>query len=95
MTILLSKEGERKRSQLLHKSKKRRLRQYLCLDKAYKSTREEQELIQRGDMYTYTNQEKKKGQQDKDKTKAISNYQNIFQKDGLYIERTNSWHNRF
>ena len=33
-------------------------RQHLCLDKGYKSSQEEQELIKRGYMLAHTNQEK-------------------------------------
>ena len=46
-----------------HKSKlgtKRRPSQYLCLDKAYISEQEEQELIKRGYGTTHTNQEEEK-----------------------------------
>ena len=40
--------------------RRRRRLQHLCLDKAYNSEQEEQELIKRGYMYTYSSKEKKR-----------------------------------
>ena len=39
---------------------RRRRLQHLCLDKGYKSTEEEQELIKRGYILAHTNQEEEK-----------------------------------
>jgi hypothetical protein len=93
----------RRRRRLLpsHKSKlgTRRRQQHLCLDKAYISEQEEQELIKRGYvLHIPIKKKKKKGGDevdDEDKTKeAIPNRKKHSPKRWV-VERTNSWHNRF
>ena len=84
---MFSKEGEDDHHYCIN-LKKRNLRQHLCLDKGYKSAQEEQELIKRG-YVLHIPIKKKKGQQDKDKTKVISNYKKYSAKRWV-VERTNS-----
>lgn len=97
------KRRRRRRRRLLpsHKSKlgTRRRQQHLCLDKAYISEQEEQELIKRGYvLHIPIKKKKKKGGDevdDEDKTKeAIPNRKKHSPKRWV-VERTNSWHNRF
>jgi hypothetical protein len=79
----------------LHKSKlgTRKRLQHLCLDKAYISEQEEQELIKRG--YVLHIPIKKKGEKDDDqKPNAVPNRKKYSPKRWV-LERTNSWHNRF
>jgi putative transposase len=71
----------------------RRKLQHLCLDKAYNSEPEEQELIKR-DYVLHIPYKRKKGQEHKEKTKAISHRKKHSPKRWV-VERTNSWHNRF
>ena len=82
------------------RSERRRIRrQHLCLDKAYISEQEEQELIKRGYvLHIPIKKEKKRKEERKMMNKNQKRSQivkNILQRDGLYMERTNSWHNRF
>ena len=90
----------RRRRQLpSHRSKLRTRRrlQHLCLDKAYISEQEEQELIKRGYVLHIPIKEKKKGEEEVDeeeKTTAIPNRKKYSPKRWV-VERTNSWHNRF
>ena len=84
-----------------HRSKlrtRRRLRQHLCLDKAYISEQEEQELIKRGYvLHIPIKKKKKKGGDEvdeEDKTKDKPNRKKHSPKRWV-VERTNSWHNRF
>jgi hypothetical protein len=56
----------------------RRRLQHLCLDKAYNSESEEQELINRGYVLHMPYKKKKGEEVDEEKTKAIS-----YRKDGL------------
>jgi hypothetical protein len=56
----------------------RRILQHLCLDKAYNSESEEQELINRGYVLHMPYKKKKGEEVDEEKTKAIS-----YRKDGL------------
>ena len=81
-------------------SRRRKIRRrHLCLDKAYISEQEEQELIKRGYvLHIPIKKEKKRKEERKMMIKNQKRSQivkNILQRDGLYIERTNSWHNRF
>ena len=81
-------------SALTHKTGRRL--QHLCLDKAYNSAQEEQELIKRG-YVLHIPCKKKKGEEDNkgEKTKeAIPNHKKHSAKRWV-VERTNSWHNRF
>jgi len=72
----------------------RRRLQHLCLDKAYISEQEEQELIKRGYVLHIPNK-KKKGEEDiEERTKVTSNRKKHSPKRWV-VERTNSWHNRF
>ena len=83
-----------------HRSKlrtRRRLRQHLCLDKAYVSEQEEQELIKRGYvLHIPIKKEKKRGDEvdEEEKTKVIP-YRKKYSPKRWVVERTNSWHNRF
>ncbi len=81
------------------RSGRRRIRrQHLCLDKAYISEQEEQELIKRGYVLhiPIKKERKKKGgeKDDNQKPKAIPNRKKYSPKRWV-VERTNSWHNRF
>lgn len=74
------------------KDKKRQHQhQHLCLDKGYKSTEEEQELIKRG--YILHIPIKKKKGEDVEEI-ALPNRKKYSPKRWV-VERTNSWHNRF
>ena len=76
-------------------SRKRKL-QHLCLDKAYNSAQEEQELIKRG-YVLHISYKKKKGEEDNKEEKikeAIPNHKKHSAKRWV-VESTNSWHNRF
>ena len=72
----------------------RRRRQHLCLDKAYNSESEEQELIKRGYILHIPYKKKKGEEVDEENTKAIPNRKKHSAKRWV-VERTNSWHNRF
>ena len=76
------------------KPEKRRKLQHLCLDKAYNSEPEEQELIKRGYVLHIPYKKKKGEEVDEEKTKAIPNRKKHSPKRWV-VERTNSWHNRF
>ena len=70
--------------------------QHLCLDKAYNSAQEEQELLKRG-YVLHISYKKKKGEEDNREEKikeAIPNHKKHSAKRWV-VERTNSWHNRF
>ena len=76
---------------------RRRLRQHLCLDKAYISEQEEQELIKRGYVLHLPIKKKKKKVKEVDeeeKTKAMPIRKKYSPKRWV-VERINSWHNRF
>ncbi len=78
------------------KGRRRRL-QHLCLDKAYNSAQEEQELIRQGDMYCTLVPKRKKGEEEeevKTETQPSLNRKKHSAKRWV-VERTNSWHNRF
>ena len=45
--------------------RRRRRLQHLCLDKAYNSAQEEQELIKRGYVLAHTEQEERRGEEDR------------------------------
>ena len=76
------------------KSEEERLQQHLCLDKAYNSEPEEQELIKRGYVLHMPHKKKKGEEDDEQKTKAASHHKKHSPKRWV-VERTNSWHNRF
>jgi transposase len=73
----------------------RRNLQHLCLDKAYNSEPEEQELIKRG--YVLHIPPKRK-RDEKEEIKVTTHHRSNRKKYSAkrwVIERTNSWHNRF
>jgi transposase len=72
---------------------KGRGRQHLCLDKGYKSAREEQELIKRGYVLHIPNKKKRKWE-DEEEVKVIP-FRKKYSPKRWVVERTNSWHNRF
>ena len=76
----------------------RRKNQHLCLDKAYNSKQEEQELIKRGYVLHIPTKRKRdkneKEEEDKVTTQHCSNHKKHSAKRWV-VERTNSWHNRF
>ena len=77
------------------KGRRRRL-QHLCLDKAYNSTQEEQELIRRG-YVLHISPKRKRGEKEeevKTETQPSLNRKKHSAKRWV-VERTNSWHNRF
>ncbi len=69
--------------------------QHLCLDKAYNSEQEEQELIKR-EYVLYIPPKRKRAEKDEIKVTTLyrSNRKKYSAKRWV-IERTNSWHNRF
>src|SRR6185437_11085676 len=87
---------QRQRQLPPHKPKlgTRRRLQHLCLDKAYNSKPEEQELIKRGYVLHIPYKKKKGEEVDEEKTITIPNRKKHSPK-RLGVERTNSWHNRF
>lgn len=77
------------------KGRRRRL-QHLCLDKAYNSTQEEQELIRRG-YVLHISPKRKRGEKEEElntETQPSLNRKKHSAKRWV-VERTNSWHNRF
>ena len=82
---------------LSFKTKKtgRRRLQHLCLDKAYNSEQEEQELIKRG--YVLHIPPKRK-RDEKEEIKVTINHcsnRKKYSAKRWVVERTNSWHNKF
>jgi transposase len=85
-----------------YKTKKigrRRKNQHLCLDKAYNSKQEEQELVKRGYVLHIPAKRKrdkneKKKEEDKITVQHCLNRKKYSAKRWV-VERTNSWHNRF
>jgi transposase len=78
---------------------KRLLRQHLCLDRGYKSVKEEQELIKRGYVLHIPYKKKKRGEVDnnneEEKRKETIHFLKKYSPKRWVVERTNSWHNRF
>ena len=77
------------------KGRRRRL-QHLCLDKAYNSTQEEQELISLG-YVIHISPKRKRGEKEEEvetETQLSLNLKKHSAKRWV-VERTNSWHNRF
>ncbi len=71
--------------------------QHLCLDKAYNSEQEEQELIKRG-YVLHIPQKRKRDETEGGEVKVITQRRSNRKKYSAkrwVIERTNSWHNRF
>lgn len=94
---VIDRKKRRRRRRSVHKSKlgTRKRLQHLCLDRAYISEQEEQELIKRG-YVLHIPIKKKKGDEkdDEQKPKAIP-YRKKYSAKRWVVERTNSWHNRF
>ncbi len=70
------------------------LQQHLCLDKAYNSEPEEQELLKRGYVLHMPHKRKKGEAVDEQKTIVATHHKKHSPKRWV-VERTNSWHNRF
>jgi hypothetical protein len=73
-------------------------RQHLCLDKGYKSSQEEQELIKRGYVLHIPIKKKKKKRKEKEEEKEegkVISFRKKYSPKRWVVERTNSWHNRF
>ena len=73
--------------------------QHLCLDKAYNSEPEEQELLKRG-YVLHIPQKRRKGEREKENVEVKVTTQHILNRKKhsakrWVVERTNSWHNRF
>ena len=77
---------------------RRRELQHLCLDKAYNSEPEEQELIKRGYVLHISYKRKRDEKEEKEEIKVITQHCSNRKKHSAkrwVVERTNSWHNRF
>jgi predicted ribonuclease toxin of YeeF-YezG toxin-antitoxin module len=85
---------QRRPSSYEPKSGRGKLQQYLCLDKAYNSEPEEQELLKRGYVLHMPYKRKKGEAVDEQKTKVALHHKKHSPKRWV-VERTNSWHNRF
>ena len=89
-----------KRHILSPKTKDGRKRlQHLCLDKAYNSKPEEQELLKRG-YVLHIPQKRRKGEKDEENVEVKVTIQHTLNRKKhsarrWAVERTNSWHNRF
>ena len=80
-----------------NKTTGRRKLQHLCLDKAYNSEPEEQELIKRG-YVLHIPPKRKRDEKEEQETKIITQRCSNRKKHSAkrwVVERTNSWHNRF
>jgi transposase len=75
--------------------KRNRRLQHLCLDKAYNSEPEEQELLKRGYVLHIPYKRKKGEAVDAQKTKEVASHHKKHSPKRWVVERTNSWHNRF
>ncbi len=76
----------------------RRKLQYLCLDKAYNSESEEQELIKGGYVLYIPYKRKRDEKEVEMEVKVITQHCSNRKKHSAkrwVVERTNSWHNRF
>ena len=87
---------------LAHETKTRGRRtrklQHLCLDKAYNSQPQEQELIKRGYVLHIPPKRKRDEDENEKEIKVITQYCSNRKKHSAkrwVVERTNSWHNRF
>jgi transposase len=75
--------------------RRRKRIQHLCLDKGYKSSQEEQELIKRGYvLHIPTKKKRKRKGEDKEEVKVMP-FRKKYSPKRWVVERTNSWHNRF
>ena len=86
---------KRRQSSSIYKlGTRRRKLQHLCLDKAYNSELEEQELIKRDYVLHIPYKRKRGEEEDIEKPRAVPNRKKHSPKRWV-VERTNSWHNRF
>ena len=92
LITLLSSNDDRHHMNLNQEEEK--LQQHLCLDKAYNSEPEEQELLKRGYVLHMPHKRKKGEAVDEQKTKVAPHHKKHSPKRWV-VERTNSWHNRF
>jgi transposase len=77
---------------------RRRKFQHLCLDKAYNSQPQEQELIKRGYVLHIPYKRKRDEKEEEEEIKVITQHCSNRKKHSAkrwVVERTNSWHNRF
>lgn len=77
------------------RSGRRRRRQHLCLDKGYKSSQEEQELIKRGYELHIPIKKKRTGKGEGEEEGKVMSFRKKYSPKRWVVERTNSWHNRF
>jgi transposase len=88
-----------KRPPISYKTKKtgRRKLQNLCLDKAYNSEHEEQELIKRGYVLHIPPKRKRDEKEEQEAKITVQHCSNRKKHSAKrwVVERTNSWHNRF
>ena len=75
--------------------RKRRRLQHLCLDKAYNSEPEEQELLKRGYVLHIPHKKRKGEDNEEEKIKEAPPIHKKYSAKRWVVERTNSWHNRF
>jgi putative transposase len=75
--------------------RRRRRLQHLCLDKAYNSEQEEQELIKRGYVLHIPPKRKRAEKEEIKVTTLHRSNRKKYSAKRWVIERTNSWHNRF
>ena len=75
--------------------RRRRKLQHLCLDKAYNSESEEQELIKRGYVLHIPLKRKRDEKEEIKVTTYHRSNRKKYSAKRWVIERTNSWHNRF
>jgi len=76
--------------------RKRRKLQHLCLDKAYNSISEEQELIKRGYILHIPPKRKRNEKEEHEAKVTVQNgSRKKYSAKRWVVERTNSWHNRF
>ncbi|HEY6535304.1 MAG TPA: hypothetical protein VIY08_05835 [Candidatus Nitrosocosmicus sp.] len=75
---------------------RRRKLQHLCLDKAYNSEQEEQDLIKRGYVLHIPSKRKSGVKEEQDTEIALKHCSNRKKHSAKrwVVERTNSWHNR-
>jgi transposase len=77
---------------------RRRKLQHLCLDKAYNSEPEEQELIKRGYVLPTPYKRKRDEEEEEEEIKVITQHCSNRKKHSAkrwVVERTTSWHNNF
>ncbi len=75
--------------------RRRRKLQHLCLDEAYNSEQEEQELIKRGYVLHILPKRKRDEKEEIKVTTLYRSNRKKYSAKRWVIERTNSWHNKF